>query len=220
LTLSCLDIYRNDRVTKSEAYLTIQPMPGVYTLFNAIDRRLHRSRRRFIGQGINDRAMREFEPTMIDQIKIFVKQLAESSQRRDTVDMTERCKHLGFDVVGHLGFGTALNLQTSDKNRFIYRGMRTSGYRSNIYIQFPFLKKLNLEYALYPFGLLSDQMKYYYAMREMILTRRSEPKDARKDLYAFIADIKDPETGKSLRLRDIWSEASFFMPAGKYIYYV
>ncbi|KAJ4350312.1 uncharacterized protein N0V89_008933 [Didymosphaeria variabile] len=57
-------------------------------------------------------------------------------------------------------------------------------------------------------------MAYYKKVRDFIVARRAEGKHARRDLYSFVVDIKDPETGEGLRLRDIWSEAAFFVPAG------
>lgn len=208
-----LEIYQNERLLKSRAYLVTQPFPDVFNLFNVIEKRLHRVKRRLVGQGINDKAMRDFEPLMLAHIHTFVKGLAKSSEQQNIVDMTDRCRYLGFDIIGQLGFGTALDLQTSTKNRFMLAGMDTSNFRSNLYMQFPLLKKMGMELLLYPF-ILTSQMAYYKKLRDLIVARRAEGKHARKDLYSFVVDAKDPETGEGMRLRDIWSEAAFFMPAG------
>ena len=211
------EIYHNERLLKSRAYLVTQPFPDVFNLFNVIDKRLHRVKRRLVGQGINNRAMREFEPLMLAHIDTFVKELAKTCNTgtSNIVNMTDRCRYLGFDIIGQLGFGTALDLQTSTKNRFMIKGMDTSNFRSNLYMQFPLLKKIGMEIFLYPF-ILTSQMAYYMKLRDLITARRAEGKHARKDLYSFVVDIKDPETGEAMRLRDIWSEAAFFMPAGTY----
>ncbi|KAF1955978.1 cytochrome P450 [Byssothecium circinans] len=209
------DIYQNERLFKSRAYLVTQPFPDVYNLFNVLDKRLHRVKRRIIGQGVNERSMREFEPLMMEHVDTFVRELAKSCKdnKANVVDMTERCKYLGLDVIGQLGFGAAFNLQTSTENRFMVAGLETSNFRTNLYIQFPLLKKIGMEVALYPF-ILTSQMRYYKMLRDLIVARRSEGKHDKKDLYSFVVDIKDPETGEGMRLRDIWSEAAFFMPAG------
>ena len=207
------EIYQNERLLKSCAYLVTQPFPDVFNLFNVIDKKLHRVKRRLVGQGINDHAMKEFEPLMLAHIDTFVKSLAASCDGKTIVDMTDRCRYLGFDIIGQLGFGTALDLQTSTRNRFMLAGMDTSNFRTNLYMQFPLLKRAGLELLLYPF-ILTSQMAYYKKLRELIVARRAEGKHARKDLYSFVVDAKDPETGQGMRLRDIWSEAAFFMPAG------
>jgi cytochrome P450 len=114
------EIYQNERLFKTRAYLTSQPFPDVYNLFNVLDKRLHRAKRRIIGQGINDRSMREFEPLMLGHIDTFVQELAKTCKdQASVVDMTDRCKFLGLDIIAQLGFGTALDLQTSTRNRFI-----------------------------------------------------------------------------------------------------
>jgi cytochrome P450 len=211
-----LDIYNNERLFKSPAYLISQPHPDTYNLFNVIDKSLHRAKRRLIGQGINEKAMREFEPVMVSHIDTFVKELAMSCEKHNTlVDMTDRCRRLGLDVIGELGFGTNLKLQTEEKNRFMIDGLETSNFRINLYVQFPLLKRIGMELLLFPY-IATSQMKYYKMLRELIVARRNEDKHARKDLYSFVIDLRDSETGQGMRLRDIWTEAAFFMPAGIY----
>ena len=215
LTIS--DIYQGQRLFKSRAYLVTQPLPNVYNPFNVLDKRLHRVKRQIIGQGVNERSMRQFEPTMAQHIDIFLQRLVETCQGEEiAVDMTGRCKYLGLDIIAELGFGTTLNLQSDDKRRFIVKGMETSNFRSNLYIQFPLLKRIGMEIALFPF-IFTRQLKYYRLLKHLIVARRSEAKHERNDLYSFVVDIKDPETGEGMRLRDIWSEAAFFMPAGTYV---
>jgi cytochrome P450 len=212
--LIVLDIYQSDRFFKSRAYLVSQPLPDTYNLFNVIDKGLHRTKRRLIGQGVNEKAMRDFEPLMAKHVDTFVRGLAQFTGSQSTpVDMTERCRWLGLDVIGELGFGTNLNLQEDSKNRFMVRGLETSNFRINLYIQYPLLKKCGMELLLFPY-IATSQMKYYKMLRELIISRRNEDKHARKDLYSFVVDLKDPETGEGMRLRDIWTEAAFFMPAG------
>jgi len=128
--------------------------------------------------------------------------------------MTKKCKYLAFDVIGQLGFGTNLDLQTDGRNRFMVKGMETSNYRTNLYIQFPLLKKTGMELLMYPF-IFTSQLQYHRALKQLIVARRSEGVHDKQDLYSFVADLKDPETGEGMRLRDIWAEAAFFMPAGK-----
>ena len=82
------DIYSNERVTKSHIYELTASAPGVFSIFNAIDRRQHRIRRRALDLSftlINESNVRvlirellaflevadnEFKPTMTSQIGI------------------------------------------------------------------------------------------------------------------------------------------------------
>lgn len=92
-------------MTKSHVYnLTITP--GKPSTFNTIDKRKHRVKRKVVGQAVNDKAMRAFEPTMLEQVDIFIEQLLASAHDCSPVNMTERCKWLGMDIVGLLAFGS------------------------------------------------------------------------------------------------------------------
>ncbi|KAI0965086.1 cytochrome P450 [Xylaria arbuscula] len=205
------DIYNNERVTKSHVYeLTITS--GNPSIFNALDRRVHRNKRRLIGQAITDKAMRSFEPTMVEQINIFIDQLSLAAQGPAPVNMTDMMKRLGADIVGYLAFGYALNLQTDPTYRFILRGLAAGSYQNNSYMQFPLLKKLGLHHLLLIVG-GSQRKKYRQMLQKMIISRLSQEKHARSDLYSFVADHLDvPANG--ITTSELWSEAIFFFPAG------
>lgn len=186
---------------------------GKPSIFNTIDRRQHRNKRRLIGQAVNDKAMRDFEPTMKEQVDIFLGQLLQSAQSSTPVDMSDRCKRLGMDIVGFLSFGFALNMQTEPTYRFIIRGTNTGGYRSHCYMQFPALKELGIHYLLLILG-LPQRLKYIKMLQHMISTRLSEEKHARNDLYSFVADHID-NSADGITTSELWSEALFFFPAGQ-----
>ncbi|KAI1308541.1 cytochrome P450 [Xylaria venustula] len=205
------DIYSNERVTKSHVYeLTITS--GNPSIFNALDRRVHRDKRRLIGQAITDKAMRSFEPTMLEQINIFLDQLSLAAQESAPVNVTDMMKRLGADIVGHLAFGYALNLQTDPTYRFMLRGLAAGSYQNNSYMQFPLLKKLGLHQLLVIAG-HSQRKKYRKMLQKIIISRLSQEKHAKSDLYSFVADHLDvPANG--LTTSELWSEAIFFFPAG------
>ncbi|KAK7968020.1 cytochrome P450 [Apiospora aurea] len=80
------DIYNNDRVTKSHVYrLTVAS--GKPSLFNIIDRRHHREKRKLIGHAISDKSLRAFEPTLVEQIDIFLRQLLVASRQPRPVEL-------------------------------------------------------------------------------------------------------------------------------------
>lgn len=115
-----LDIYLNPRVAKAWIYANsrFRSTPSVFT---ALDRADHRRRRRVVGQAISERSMREFEPTMMSQIDIFLAQLLRSSQQEQVVEMTSRCKYLAMDVIGLLAFGYYWKTQTEETLRLLPR---------------------------------------------------------------------------------------------------
>jgi cytochrome P450 len=207
------DIYQNERILKSSAFLITQAAPGVFNLFNVVDTDLHRVKRRIVGHGLSAGATRRFEPALHEQVDIFLSRLRKVTETGETVNMTEVCKMLGFAVSLQLGFGQSLDLQESEENRWIVDAIGTSLWRLNIYFQWPSLKRLNVEKVLLPI-LLPKMLRYYRLVKSMIAKRKSESKSARPDLFSFISDYVDPQTGQGLSLKELWSEATFFLPAG------
>ncbi|KAI1276490.1 cytochrome P450 [Xylaria sp. FL0933] len=206
------DIYNNDRVEKSKVYLAtlLSPHPN---LFNVIDRNAHRTKRKLIGSVLSEHSMRTFEPTMADQINIFIRQLRLSSSSSDPVNLSERTKLLTLDIVGHLAFGYSLNLQTETKNHCVVSALRGGNYRLNTYMQYPFLARLHLEVFVYIMMLLKKG-SYLRLLQTMITSRLSEEKHAKHDLYSIVADNMNTSQGESITLSELWSEALFFFPAG------
>lgn len=166
-----------------------------------------------MGQGLSDRATRQFEPVMMRQIDTFLRLLSKSHQDGNPREMSEACKLLGFDISVELGFGYNLELQSSTENRWMVEAMSTSNWRINVYIQWPSLKKLNLEKLLLPI-LLPKVLRYHRLVKKMVTSRRAEEKHARPDLFSFVSDYTDPESGQKLSSRELWSESTFLIPAG------
>ncbi|KAG5926956.1 hypothetical protein E4U42_002775 [Claviceps africana] len=198
-------------VAKSHVYL-LTISGGNPSILNIIDKQQHRSRRRLIGQAINDKAMRDFEPTLMEQINVFLKQLSRSAETSEPLEMTDLAKRLGLDVAGHLAFGFALNTQIDASYRFLSDGIAISAYRSNCYMQFPFLKRLGIHYLMLVAS-LGQRIRYTRTLRHMIRTRLSEDKHARHDLYSVVAEHLDRPSG-GITPDQLWSEALFLIPAG------
>ncbi|KAI0406581.1 cytochrome P450 [Xylaria palmicola] len=205
------DIYNNERVTKSHVY-EVTITSGNPSFFNAVDRRVHRVKRRLIGQAITDKAMRSFEPTMVEQIDIFIEQLLQAAHELRFVNMTDLTKRLGADVVGHLAFGYALNMQRDPAHRFVLQGLAIGAHQGNSNMQFPMLKKLGLYHFVGLAG-RSQREKYKQLLQKIIASRLSQERHAINDLYSFVADhLDDPSDG--ITTSELWSEALFFFPAG------
>ncbi|PVI01616.1 cytochrome P450, partial [Periconia macrospinosa] len=206
------DIYQSERTNKVHSYLATQIKADTYSVFNCIDKRLHKIKRRMIGKALSEQKMRQFEPVMLEHIRIFLKQLLKSSRNNDPVNLSDRCKRLGTDIIGRFGFGYFLNLQTEDANDFVIPGLTGASYKNNVYIQAPMVKYFGLQF-FFP-KLYALRMKYYLLLKQMVKDRLAEGKAAKEDLFSYVMDAKDPETGTKIRLGELVSEATFFFPAG------
>lgn len=197
-------------------YKGTQQLKDVYNVFNVRDRDLHRSKRKLIGRAVTDQSMRSFEPTMITQVDTFLRLILDASKdtSRRAVNMSERLKYLGYDIVGFLAFGYPLKLQTEDTNRFIIQANAYGNFRLNAYMQWPLLRNLKVE-ALSMVFPSSLRVRLFNLIEKMIFTRLAQPRDARRDLYYHLSDELGTDI-KGVRLGNLWTEAIFFVPAGSY----
>ncbi|KAI2630815.1 hypothetical protein GGR54DRAFT_171540 [Hypoxylon sp. NC1633] len=132
--VSRLSYLNDDRITKSFAY-ELLTRNGVYSVFNTLDRDLHRAKRKVVGQAISQRSIRSFEPALVPQDDIFLKQIVDASSQ--PVNMTQKLGHLAVDVVANLALGYDPATQTSEENRFLPKSMALSFFVGNISHHFP-----------------------------------------------------------------------------------
>ncbi|KAI1110017.1 cytochrome P450 [Nemania sp. NC0429] len=208
-------IYQNDRVTKSPAYLVSQRAPDTYSVWNALDQSLHRSKRKMIGQVVSERSMKAFESTMMEEVDTFIRQIFLSTQvdSRTPINMTERCKWLGMDIVGHLSFAFPLNLQTDPTYRFILESAATANYFLNINMQMPSLAVFRAELFIYLRAVMRGK-SYLRTIQKMIKARLAKDRHAEHDFYSIVSEDMTVPKDESIWTSEIWSEAIFFLTAG------
>jgi hypothetical protein len=165
-----------------------------------------------ISKALSEQKMRRFEPILLTHINTFLVLLLNASRANEPANMSVRCKRLGLEVIGKFGFGYDLELQTKETNAFVLRGLEGGSYRNNIYIQAPGVQWIGVEF-LFP-ALYKLRMQYYFLLKRLVKDRLAEGKDAKEDLFSYVVDAKDPETGTKIRMSELWSEATFFFPAG------
>lgn len=193
------------------AYLSNQVTPGVFNVWSALDRDIHRQKRKLIGPAVNDRSMRAFEPTMSEQVDSLVRVVAQSQGR--PIDMSWRCNYLGMDVVSLLAFGFPLNSQTDEQYRFLSDKMAPNNRRLNAVMQIPTIARYRLQVPINMIWQRSRQ-PVFDLLELMIKKRTVQPTDAHHDLWSFIAESMKADENKDLPARDLWMEAIFFIVAG------
>lgn len=116
--------------------------------------------------------------------------------------------------MGEFGFGKAFGMLDKPDNHFIIHAIAASNMRTSIYCQFPALSKLKLEKILYPRG-SAMRKKFLDLTREFAEQRVSGGKESKNDLFRFVVDAKDPETGQGFSMAELWAESKFLIVAGK-----
>lgn len=112
------DIHQNERLTKARNYLVTRII-GHFSVFTALDKKLHSHKRKIVGKAISEKAMRDFEPTMMQHIDTLIEQLDKSSRTEWSTNLSKYFTWFGFDVASELGFGESINLLTDSKYRWI-----------------------------------------------------------------------------------------------------
>lgn len=205
----------SESLSKSHAYTAANVDPPTTNVFNTLEKPLHRRKRKLIAPVVNERSMKTFEPKMAEQIDIFINQLFASygEDPKAPLNMSQRCRWLGLDVVGQLAFGYDLNLQTEETHRYLVHGMMTGSHRLNTYMQFPLLRQFRLEIFFYLASAICGH-SFLKTLTKMIQTRVAQDKHAKHDLYSFMVDALGSEGKDETALKEIWTEAIFFLPAG------
>lgn len=210
-----LDIYSNPRLTKATAYLMARVPDGVPNVFDTLDMSIHSRKRRAIGEILSERSMRTFEPTMNDQIDVFLRELLHSSQKGQVINMTPRCERLAIDNICHLAFGYPVDSQTSAKNRLVVEAMTLIMARVSLCMNWPAVAAI-VNFIVFTLG--KKQVDAFGAnMHNMISSRTAMEKKAKHDLFSTTFSIPRGATTGSLEgldEKEVWSEAGFFIIAG------
>lgn len=196
------------------------PSPGAYNIFTAVDKGIHRHKRKVLSQSFSDHCIREFEPTILEHVDVFLRRLMASTDP-DTVDgkwstvvnMTHYCRHIGYDIMGEFGFGQSFKLQTSSENQFLIEAVIATIRKAGVYVVYPGLQKLRLELLFYIRGMRMRE-KYLSLMSKMVRSRVNAGKSAQNDMFSYLVDAKDPDTGVGFTEEELWAESRFLLIAG------
>lgn len=99
------------------------------------------------------------------------------------------------------------------ENRYIVDVITGASFRNGTLVQYPWLKQFNLDKILYPKG-LGNGLKFLELTRQLYEERRARGKEG-SDLFAFVMDAKDPLSGESFSMENMWAESTFLLVAGK-----
>lgn len=197
-------------MTKSRAYLVTQRAPGVYGVFNAIDKHIHQAKRKLVGQVVNERSLRALEPIINSQIDIFIQQL---SKPRDSgpFNMTKMFRYLTMDIMGHIAFSYPLNLQTDPTHRYI-TDTANANYLLNIAMQLPFL--VTFRVLTFSFLRAFIRGKGYLKVLETAMRHRiSQSYQGKHDLLYMTDTMRVLDDDKA-SMEEMRNEAIFFLSAG------
>ncbi|KAH7310803.1 cytochrome P450 [Stachybotrys elegans] len=199
------DIYLNPRVTKAQVY-THSQFSRSTNIFGTVEKNQHRQKRKLYGQALSDRSIRAFEPSILEEINVFLRQLLKAGSA--PVDLSPRMEFLTADIAGQLAFGQPLNTQTEEANRILPRAMISVNMIISMCMAWP-----AIGYVRMVLRILNRKkgLAFLRVVQGLVQGRMALPKDARHDFYSIVAGDME---GEKLRHTELWGEAVFIMPAG------
>lgn len=129
--------------------------------------------------------------------------------------MTSRCRWLAADVIGLLAFGCSWNTQTEEALRIVPRAFASLNPRVYLFMNWPKTHKVDPGVQ----WLVRERIeKFRRTLAGMIADRMALPRDAKHDLFSFVASDERIEQAQQdgIRKSEIWGEAGIFVNAGKF----
>jgi cytochrome P450 len=123
------------------------------------------------------------------------------------------------DIMGDLVFGKSFGtLGATPENRDAIRLLGRAARRNYAVGAMPFLHHSGLERWLAPFrGLYLDRLQYLAFGKRQVMERSSNTSldsSGRKDIFHYLLNAKDPETGEGLPKSELWMEGNTLIVAG------
>lgn len=208
------DIYgAGKNVIKSKAYdAMIQRTPSVLTIR---DRKEHSARRRLIGQGMGDAAMRAHEPTISTHVDKLCEQLAPSDGSwSEPQNMAEWSNYLTFDIMAEVVFGLKYDLIGSKAYRYVVDAIAGSNIRTTVLLYFPSLMWRRLDKKLFPKSILARN-SFLKFMGTLLRERYSmKPSADSKDVLSALLKVRDVDSGKGLSTEQVNADSTTLVIAG------
>jgi cytochrome P450 len=123
------------------------------------------------------------------------------------------------DIMGDLVFGKSFGtLSTIPENRGAIRLLGRAARRNYVIGAMPTLHQWGLECWIPPFrGLYLDRLQYLAFGKRQVVERSNNTSldtSGRKDIFSYLLNAKDPETGEGLPKSELWMEGNTLIVAG------
>ncbi|KAK6540269.1 hypothetical protein TWF694_009082 [Orbilia ellipsospora] len=234
------EIYSTTKpLKKSAGYRALILAGNEYNVLTSIDKTVHGKKRRILGQGFSDQAIRSYEPIVLERVERFCESLTKEAGSDGwgvVKNMSRLCAALTFDVMGALVFGQPFHI-LEDESGFSYiidailAASKSVGVFHHLMVigKNEFLFKIRGAFRLLFIKLkdiksiksfleLSAKMTKQRAALETakasgedITSVRGTPK---RDILGYILNAQDPETGERMSPGEVWSEARLLIIAG------
>jgi cytochrome P450 len=181
---------------------------------------MHRRKRKVFSQAFSEQAIKDFEPTILHHVNVFLSQILKDIPLNtehtwsEPLNLTPRARFYATDVMGEFGFGKSFEMQTSDENKFLLKATDGAAIVAGMYCQYPKLKYYGLGRLVALAG-ISTKERFGRLVKKLIKERLSEPSHNKCDLLHFISDNIDRKVEEQFSTEEVWAESRFILIAGK-----
>jgi cytochrome P450 len=89
-------------------------------LASTTDKKVHARKRRIISHAMSEAALRSYEPTIIDKVQLFCRQISNlHTFGGEYKNMSQWFAFLTYDIMGTLTFSQSYDMLTKDDHHFI-----------------------------------------------------------------------------------------------------
>ncbi|KAL6365600.1 hypothetical protein LRP88_01600 [Fusarium phalaenopsidis] len=210
------DVYGHGApVTKGHSYKVLSARaPNTLTMQDKVQ---HSRRRRVLSQAFSESSLRKFEPVMQARIDRFLRVVRgpdlQAGQWSEPSNMAHRFTHLAFDTMTALTFDIDYRTIEDGEYRFVMDTIEKSNVRLAALWQMPNLTFGGLDRKLLP---ESDKAakRFVLFLRSLMKIRLGEDKADNNDIFSFLQQCKDSDTGQHLTLKELSTETATFVVAG------
>ncbi|KAM0450923.1 hypothetical protein ACHAO4_006315 [Trichoderma viride] len=214
-----LDVYGHGaKVKKYKGYRVLaQQAPNTLTLSNKVQ---HARRRRVVAQAFSETSLRRFEPKVQSVLEIFCQHLRsavnESAENGWTSprDISKDFNYLAFDTMTTVSFDSDFDTIRNPENRYPIGALEESNVRLGVLLQEAKLTSFNLDKYLFPASIIGRN-QFVGFLRKLLKKRlQAVGLSDGKDIFSFLKDCKDPDTGAELTPIELSTETALFVVAG------
>ncbi|GAB1194984.1 hypothetical protein APSETT444_004236 [Aspergillus pseudonomiae] len=215
------DIYGfGQNIRKSAAYHQF-PTKFAYSTHNAVDKNMHRRKRKLVNQAFTKNALKIWETSQLQQIRIMCNELIQPSSTPSLGEkegwsspkkMSDYALYLMSDIVSDSVFGTPFRTLTEETNRHVLHLVHKSYEWIGIIFQSPTISKLGLDGYVIP-----QLARARQTLRDdfrILMRDRINSKPEKRDIFSIYSEYIDEETGESFPLSEITSESLLLFGAG------
>ncbi|KAI1300937.1 cytochrome P450 [Xylaria venustula] len=209
------DIYGHAaRVRKYDGYnMLASQAPNLFTLS---DKTQHGRRRRVISQAFSESSLRIFEPIILSRIHRFCAKLRSQSMAANgwsqPLDMACQFNNLTFDSMTAVAFSVDYNAIEKPDFRYVRESISKANLRLSVIVQAPELTIARLDRRLFS-GSAMAGYRFVKFLRKLLSTRLTNATNS-QDLFWFLKQCKDPDTGEALSTTELSTETATFLVAG------